>query len=124
MTGTYPFDLARSVKAYRLNRFLHDLIKPEHRQSFMSDEEATYRNAGLSPQECELVRKRNWRGLIHYGVIFFMLEKLGAVLGVSNMHIYAAMRGESLETFQKTRNAPGALYSVAGKDAKDLSWDK
>ena len=51
--------------------------------------------------------------MIHYGVIFFMLEKLGAVIGVSNLHIYAAMRGQSLEDFQKTRNAPGALYSVA-----------
>jgi gallate dioxygenase len=46
-----------------------------------------------------------------------MLEKLGAVVGVSNLHIYAAMRGQSLEEFQQTRNAPGALYSVAGTDA-------
>jgi gallate dioxygenase len=53
-----------------------------------------------------------------------MLEKLGAVLGVSNLHIYAAMRGESLEQFQKTRNAPGALYSVAGKVTPNLGWDK
>ena len=52
-----------------------------------------------------------------------MLEKLGAVIGVSNLHIYAAMRGESLEDFQKTRNAPGALYSVAGNDAASrISW--
>jgi gallate dioxygenase len=42
---------------------------------------------------------------------------------VSNLHIYAAMRGQSLEDFQKTRNAPGALYSVAGKDAAPQSWD-
>jgi gallate dioxygenase len=53
-----------------------------------------------------------------------MLEKLGAVVGVSNLHIYAAMRGQTLEEFQKTRNAPGALYSVAGTDAKPLAWDK
>ena len=62
--------------------------------------------------------------MIHHGVIFFMLEKLGAVIGVSNLHIYAAMRGETLEQFQRTRNAPGALYSVAGKDAATLSWDR
>ena len=55
--------------------------------------------------------------MIHYGVIFFLLEKLGAVSGVSNLHIYAAMRGESLADFQKTRNAPGALYSVSGTAA-------
>ena len=34
------------------------------------------------------------------------------------------MRGQTLEDFQKTRNAPGALYSVAGKDAKNFAWDK
>jgi len=123
LTGTYPFDLARSVKAYRLNRFLHELIVPAHRQAFMADPEAAFEQAGLTDEERTLVRERNWRGLIHYGVIFFMLEKLGAVIGVSNLHIYAAMRGESLEDFQKTRNAPGALYSVAGQDSKTLSWN-
>ncbi len=59
--------------------------------------------------------------MIHYGVIFFMLEKLGAVVGVSNLHIYAAMRGQTLEDFQKTRNTK-ALYGVGGK--KDApAWD-
>jgi gallate dioxygenase len=33
------------------------------------------------------------------------------------------MRGESLEDFQRTRNAPGALYSVAGKDTGPLAWE-
>ena len=42
-----------------------------------------------------------------------MLEKLGAVLGVSNLHIYAAMKGLALDDFLKTRNAPSAMYSVA-----------
>ena len=28
LEGTYPFTLARSVKGYRLNKFLHDLIVP------------------------------------------------------------------------------------------------
>jgi gallate dioxygenase len=61
--------------------------------------------------------------MIHYGVIFFMLEKLGAVIGTSNLHIYAAMRGESLEEFQKSRNAQIA-YSVAGKETSgNLAWD-
>ncbi len=67
------------------------------------------------------MRRRDWRGLIHYGCIFFGLEKLGAVVGVSNLHIYAAMRGESLEAFQKTRNAP-LLYSVASTDATQQDW--
>lgn len=123
LPGTYPFTLERSVKGYRLNRFLHQLVQPAFRARFLGDEAACLAAADLSDEERRLVRERDWQGLIRYGAIFFMLEKLGAVVGVSNLHIYAAMRGETLEAFQQTRNAPGALYSVAGKDAGALGWD-
>ena len=122
LSGTYPFDLQRSVKAYRLNRFLHDLIHPAHRAAFKADEAGTMAAAGLSAEEQALGRTRDWRGLIHHGVIFFMLEKLGAVIGVSNLHIYAGMRGQPLDEFLKTRNAPGALYSVAGQNLP--AWEE
>jgi gallate dioxygenase len=126
LEGTYPFTLARSVKGYRLNKFLHRLIEPSCRAAFRSNPEALFAEADLTAEERELVRTLDWRGMIHYGVSFFMLEKLGAVVGVSNLHIYAAMRGQTLEDFRKTRNAPGALYSVAGTDAgqQQPSWDK
>jgi len=116
LDGTYPFTLDRSVKAYRLNKFLHRLIEPAWRARFREARETLFEEAGLTPAERALVRALDWRGLIHYGVSFFMLEKLGAVVGVSNLHIYAAMRGQTLEEFQKTRNAPGALYSVASSE--------
>ncbi len=122
LPGTHPFTLARSVKAYRLNRFLHALVQPEVRAAFLADEEAAFEAAQLPEVERDLVRRRDWQGLIHHGVIFFMLEKLGAVIGVSNLHIYAAMRGETLEAFQRTRNTQ-ALYSVAGKQAGPLDWN-
>ena len=124
LDGTYPFTLERSVKAYRINDYLHRMIEPGHRAAFFRDPEASFEAAGLSGEERDLIRRRDWRGLMHYGAIFFMLEKLGAVTGVSNLHIYAAMRGETLEAFQRTRNAPGALYSVAGKEAGNLAWDQ
>lgn len=124
LPGTYPFDYARSVKAYRLNDFLHRLVEPAHRARFLADPEGAFADAKLTEEERDLVRRRDWRGMIHYGVIFFMLEKLGAVVGVSNLHIYAAMRGQSLADFQKTRNAPGALYSVAGTDSPALDWNR
>ena len=115
--GSYPFTLARSVKGYRLNKFLHRLIEPAWRAKFRSAPDALFEEACLTGEERTLVREMDWRGMIHYGVSFFMLEKLGAVVGVSNLHIYAAMRGQTLAEFQQTRNAPGALYSVAGTDA-------
>jgi len=117
LEGTYPFTLERSVKGYRLNKFLHSLIEPAARQRFLTDPESAFEDAKLTPEERRMVRDRDWRALIQYGVIFFLLEKLGAVIGVSNLHIYAAMRGQSLEDFQKTRNAQ-IIYSVAGGDKK------
>jgi len=124
LQGTYPFTLERSVQAFRINDYLHRMVEPSHREAFLRDPESSFEAAGLSEEERDLIRRRDWRGLIHYGAIFFVLEKLGAVTGVSNLHIYAAMRGESLEAFQRTRNAPGALYSVAGKDGGPVAWDK
>lgn len=112
-----------ATRACRADSFLHELIVPTSRGRFLADEASAMADAGLSDEERDLLGRRDWRGLIHYGASFFMLEKLDAVVGVSNLHIYAAMRGESLEQFQQTRNAPGALYSVAGKDAS-TAWDQ
>ncbi|MDR2214852.1 MAG: gallate dioxygenase [Nevskiaceae bacterium] len=123
LEGTYPFTIERSVQAFRINNFLHELIKPEFREQFLTDPEPLFVRYELSNEERDLIRRRDWRGMIHYGVIFFLLEKLGAVLGTTNLHIYAAMRGQSLEDFLKTRNAQ-VLYSVAGNDDSKKSWDK
>ena len=112
--GSYPFTIERSVRAFRINDYLHRMVLPEHREAFKRDPEASFEAAGLTEEERDLIRRRDWRGLMHYGAIFFMLEKLGAVVGVSNPHIYAAMRGQTLEEFQKTRNT-NALYSVAAR---------
>jgi gallate dioxygenase len=112
---TYPFTLDVSVRAFALNEYLHRMVDRQHRELFKTDQEESLRRAGLSPEECDLIRRRDWDGLIQAGAIFFGLEKLAAVLGLPNATVYAAMRGETLENFQKSRNAPGALYSVGSK---------
>jgi len=114
LTGTYPFTLELSVKSYRINKFLHALIEPGPRAAFLADEAGVLERSNLSAEERDLILRRDWRAMMHYGVIFFLLEKLAAVSGLSNLHVYAAMRGQSLADFQKTRNAPGAVYSVSG----------
>jgi gallate dioxygenase len=122
LPGTYPFTLDRSVKAYRLNHFLHRLTEADYRRRFLADPEPLFAAADLSEEERDMLRRRDWRAMIRYGVIFFLLEKLGATVGTTNLHIYAAMRGQSLADFQKTRNAQ-VLYSVAGQDAGKTDWD-
>jgi gallate dioxygenase len=115
LAGTYPFTHARSHANLRINAFLHALIKPEHRARFVNDFEALATEHGLSEEEKDLIRKRQWIEMIRRGVIFFVLEKMAAVLGVSNPEVYAAFRGETIEQFLATRKVP-MRYSVAGGD--------
>ncbi|MGA8203212.1 MAG: gallate dioxygenase, partial [Woeseiaceae bacterium] len=116
LPGSHPFTLAVSHRAYRLNDFLHRLVEPAHRERFLTDTRALYDDFDLTEEERRLIDERDWIGLIHYGVIFFSLEKMAAVIGASNPDIYAQMRGETMEEFQASRNV-SMHYSVAGGDA-------
>lgn len=106
--GTYPFDLRTSIRALRINRFFWGLAKPDNRALYLADPQTAFDRAGLTPQERALVDRRDWIGLVRYGVNFFVLEKFARVVRVSNLEVYASMRGESFEDFMKTRNVPDA----------------
>ena len=60
LSGTYPFTLARSVKGYRLNKFLHNLIEPAWRVRFRSDQDALFETAGLTPRN--VISYARWIG--------------------------------------------------------------
>jgi gallate dioxygenase len=121
LKGTYPFTHARSHANLRINRFLHALVHPEHRARFLNDFETLATEYGLTEEEKDLIRKRQWIEMIRRGVIFFVLEKMAAVLGVSNPAVYAAFRGETLEQFLATRKLP-ITYSVSGgSKAKEMA---
>jgi gallate dioxygenase len=121
--GTHPFTLDVSHRAYRLNDFLHRLVEPQHRRRFLDDTQNLYDEFELSDDERRLLDERDWIGLIHYGVIFFSLEKMAAVIGSSNPAIYAQMRGETMEEFQASRNV-SMQYSVAGGEEAQKLADK
>ncbi|QGZ66765.1 protocatechuate 3,4-dioxygenase [Paraburkholderia acidisoli] len=104
--GTYVFDVTQSVKTIRLNRFFWMHREPAFREFVTRDPEAAFAQLKLSEEERTLIRERDWLGLIRYGVTFFVLEKFARVVKVSNLHVYASMRGESLEAFLKTRRVP------------------
>jgi gallate dioxygenase len=103
---SYVFDLERSARGLRLNRFLHGLTVAENRRLFLQDPEKAM--AGLSETERDMVRRLDWKAMQDYGASFFCLEKLARAKGVSNPEMVAAFRGETLEAFLKTRRVPGA----------------
>jgi gallate dioxygenase len=108
MTAPYVFDLERSARGLRINRFLHSLSRAAVRAAFAADPEQAMVAAGLDDAERAMIRGRDWRGLMDHGASFFCLEKLGRATGVSNPEMVAAFRGETLEAFLATRRVPGA----------------
>jgi hypothetical protein len=104
--GAYAFDVEHSVKALRLNRFFWRHREPAFRELVTRDIEAAFDELGLGIEERDLVRRQDWLGLVRYGVSFFVLEKFARVQKMSNLQVYARMRGETLEAFLKTRRVP------------------
>jgi protocatechuate 4,5-dioxygenase alpha chain len=87
--GTYLFDGMRSTQGYALNRFALSLKQPANRERFLRDESAYVSNYGLSPQCRELIRKRDWTGLLEAGGHLQAMLKLAATVGESLYHIGA-----------------------------------
>ena len=106
MKQRYVFDLERSARGLRINRFLNGLTNAEQRKLFLEKPEDAMRE--LSEEEKTMVRRLDWKALQDYGASFFCLEKLARTKGVSNPEMVAAFRGETLEQFLKTRRVPGA----------------
>jgi len=102
----YVFDLERSARGLRLNRFLHSFTRKDVRELFRRDPEAAMKD--LNAEERDMVRRLDWKAMQDYGASFFCLEKLARAKGVSNPEMVAAFRGETLEAFLKTRRVTGA----------------
>lgn len=106
--GTYIFDLRVSNRTLKLNRFFWKMIGQNWRDRFLADSEGLMTEAGLDEPEKQMIRTRDWLGLIRYGANFFVLEKFARVAKATNLEVYATMRGETLEEFLKTRRVPDA----------------
>jgi protocatechuate 4,5-dioxygenase alpha subunit len=106
--GTYVFDIETSHKALRLNRFFWKMIGADWRARFLADPKAVMTESGLNELEKQLILACDWLGLVRIGANFFVLEKFARVMKVSNMQVYALMRGETFEEFLATRKVPDA----------------
>ena len=106
---TSIFDLRASRRGYRLNRMCGSLCSPANREAFKHDEEAYMERFGLLDSERELIRKRDFAGMIEAGMNIYFMLKIGSVTGNSLYRMGAQMRGESYEAFLSTRNFKDAV---------------
>ena len=105
---TTVFDLRLARRGQRLNRMCAALCSARERDVFKRDAEAFMSRFGLSEAERELIRRRDFQGLIEAGTNIYFLLKIGSVTGSGLYRMGAQMRGESYEQFLATRNIRGA----------------
>ncbi|WP_295549671.1 hypothetical protein [uncultured Pseudacidovorax sp.] len=103
------FDLAASWRGLRINSMCNALSEPQNRSAFKADEEGFMAAHGLTDPEKQLVRDRDFSGLLAAGGNIYFLLKLGVVTGNGLYRMGAGMRGESYEQFLATRNDAGAV---------------
>ena len=106
---TSIFDLRLSLRGRRLNKLCAALCSPQEREAFKREEEAYLSKFGLNETEKDLIRKRDFKGLIEAGTNIYYLLKIGAVTGNGLYRMGAQMRGESYEEFLSTRRLKDAL---------------
>jgi len=106
---TSIFDLRLSRKGLRLNRMCFSLCDPRNRDAFKADEEGYMKKYSLSESERQLVRSRDFKGLIEAGTNIYALLKIGSATGHSLYRMGAQMRGETFEQFLATRNFKNAV---------------
>ena len=107
--GSEVFDLASSWRGYRINKMCNALSQAANREAFKRDEEAFMQAHDLTAEERELVRARDFSGLLAAGGNIYFLLKLGVVTGNGLYMMGARMRGESYEQFLATRKDRGAV---------------
>jgi len=106
---TYIFDGRLSRNGYRINKLCISLTSDATRSAFKADEEAYMAKYGLTDAEKDLVRKRDFLGLIKAGGNIYMLLKLGSATGNGLYAMGAQQRGETLTQFLATRKVSGAV---------------
>ena len=106
---TSIFDLRLSRRGKRLNRMCAALCSPAERDAFKRDEEAFMARFSLTAEEKNLIRKRDFKGLIEADMNIYAMLKIGSASGNSLYRMGAQMRGESYEAFLATRNMKDAV---------------
>ena len=73
------FDRSRQRRGYRLNKMAMGLVDPANRDAFRADEEAYLDRFGLSAEEKQAVRTRNWQEMVRLGGNVFYILKISAI---------------------------------------------
>jgi protocatechuate 4,5-dioxygenase, alpha chain len=102
LPGTFVFTGERSRAGYRLNKLAMSLTDPANRKRFLADEAAYMSEAGLTPAEQDMVRRRDWKAMIAHGGNIYLILKIAGTVGQTLLQMGAQMRGETLDALMAT----------------------
>jgi hypothetical protein len=81
-----------ATRGIRLNRAAYSLKHAEQRELFAADEERWMEQFGLTGEERDLLRRRDWIGLWRGGMTIYVMVKLSGVTGTPLPEIGKQMR--------------------------------
>ena len=86
------FDEQTATRGMRLNKAAYSLKDADQRDLFARDEEAWMEQFGLTDQEKDLLRRRDWIGLWRNGMSIYVMVKLSGVTNTPLPEIGKQMR--------------------------------
>lgn len=95
----------RAQRGYQLNKFLTAMREPALRSAFIADPEHSMESAGLNEFERDLVRRRDYDGMLDYGASNVALGKASPALGTTLIDRGAKGRNQNASEFIQERRA-------------------
>ena len=86
------FDEQTATRGIRLNKAAYSLKDQHQRQLFAEDEDRWMDQFGLTDEEKELLRRRDWIGLWRHGMSIYVMVKLSGVTDTPLPEIGKQMR--------------------------------
>jgi protocatechuate 4,5-dioxygenase alpha subunit len=100
--STFVFTGEICSRSYALNRFAFAFKDPEHRRRFEQAPELLMEEFSLTDEQKDLVRRRDWTGLVANGGHHFNIIKIAAAVGESHLHVGAHMCGADWDEFKQS----------------------
>ena len=95
----------RAQRGIGLTRFLTSMREPTQRAAFVRDAEACMAAFGLAEHERELVRRRDYEGMLDWGASNVAIGKASPALGTTLLERGAKGRGQTAAEFIAERRA-------------------
>lgn len=99
--GTYVFHSGRARQGYALNKMAIALNDADEREQFKTNEDAFLAKWGLTEEQKDAVRRRDWIKMLQLGGNIYFTVKIGIVDGLSVQEINAQMTGVTTEEFKR-----------------------